>query len=85
MLLPDLEGFNDPFEYDLVPWEAKEFLIAVGGKETPDGYVEWDDDRVDGKEFTADVVYVEQPKINQKTNKPYTHLVLKNFEQEIAF
>lgn len=86
-LLPDSDDASEPIQYHVVPWEAKELLLAVGGKlDKETDHIEWDDERVDGKEFTADLSYeVQEGSMNPKTGKPYTRMVLKNFEQEIAF
>jgi len=83
-LQPDIPGINAEIEYKVFPWQSKGILIAVGGKLVDDD-VEWDDDKVDGKVFTATVDYVDGTKTNPNTGKPYQNLVLTDFEMELDF
>ena len=43
----------------MFPWDSKDLLLALGGTlESEDSeIVEWDDEEVDGKNFTADLYY----------------------------
>ena len=86
MLLPDLEGVVDPIAYDIFAWEQKDLLLAIGFEENrAEQKLTWDDSKVDGKEFSAEVYYAESKKINPNTNKPYLNMALRNFEAEIDF
>lgn len=86
MLLPDIDGVVDPVPYDIFAWEQKELLLVIGFEEDRGQQkIVWDDEKVDGKEFSAEVYYAESKKINPNTQKPYLNMALKNFEAEIAF
>lgn len=78
---------KEVIKYSLFPSEQFDLLKGLGFKENQDGTLEWDDEKVNGREFSANVDYVENERgrINPKTNKPYTNLVLSNFESETPF
>lgn len=65
----------------LPPWEAKELILAVGGKEDGD-YVDWDDELVDGKCVNCDIKHVEYTNKNGEIKKKYS---LSNITETIPF
>ena len=86
ILLPDLESYPDPIAYDIMSFMAKDLLLALGFKDDPEKQViAWDDSKVDGKEFSAEVAYEDSKKLNPNTGEPYRNMVLRNFEAEISF
>lgn len=66
----------------LFPWEMKELLVALGFKLDPDQHVQWDDDKVDGKEIECDIVHEEYPKKDGTKGKK---MALRNIKEGIPF
>ncbi len=60
----------------MFPYESRELLLAVGGKEIRPNEIEWDDEFVDGKTIIADLVH-EPDKTGQLREK------LKNVRPEM--
>jgi len=62
----------------LFPWDSKELLLAVGGKEASDGSIDWDDEEVARKEIEADVVW-------ERCNDDKVRAKIKNVKEAIPF
>lgn len=41
----------------IFPWKSKELLLAVGGIETSPDEIEWDDEKVNGKEIECRIIH----------------------------
>lgn len=65
------------------PWDSKDLLMALGGQ-IPDGGddVEWDDDLVAGRQFSADLVHRTYKDRDGNEKIGYD---LKNFEEGLPF
>jgi hypothetical protein len=65
----------------LFPWESKELLLAVGGKEEGNEIV-WDDEEVDQKTFDADLKHNSYKDNNGEDKIKYA---LSNCQESIPF
>ncbi|MCA9409532.1 MAG: hypothetical protein KC733_12635 [Candidatus Omnitrophica bacterium] len=52
-------GFDAEMSIIMFPWKSKELLLAVGGKEVENEEVEWDDELVNGKQISCDLIHEE--------------------------
>lgn len=73
-----VNGEKRTFVKVLFPWESKDLLLALGGVEVENDEIEWDDDEVAGKRFTAEIAH--EPDYNGKTQA-----VLKNIAEGLPF
>lgn len=51
------DGIQSKMTHTLFPWESKELLLVLGGEQVDEDNVDWDDDSVNGKTITVDVVH----------------------------
>jgi len=73
-----LNGQKKTFTTALFPWDSKELLLALGGMELENGQIEWDDEEVIGKKFTAEIVHLPD-------YKGVTRSTLQNVEEALPF
>jgi len=60
--IDDKEGTSKQFSTIMFPWKSKELLLALGGKDLGEGIIEWDDDKVDGRQVHCSVVHQQDNK-----------------------
>lgn len=75
---------QDGLQIYLAPWKSKDLLLAVGGELVPGTVddIEWDDEQVDGKWFSANIKTVEYTNKNGETKQGYE---LSKIEAEVPF
>lgn len=71
-----VNGQKRTFKTALFAWNSKSLLLALGGVVCDNGEVEWDDEEVIGKKFTAEVVH-------EPDFKGVTRAALKDIRSDI--
>lgn len=83
ILITEIAGKRKEIHVNLFPWKSEELIIAVGGRKEGKDLV-WDDDKVDGQKFVADLKHEAYKKNDGSDGTGY---LLTNFgsEEEIPF